>query len=168
MDRKIIMGCRNCDEKESRHSTEVRAQAYEQKPPRGDIDRPQAAPGFTGDPTAEERYQAFEQVKTMSYEELCAARVKKNEFMNLQAEHALKQMTDAMRRTHVEQLVAIINCEEINPMGMVPGAAVRVLNKILARDDFSFITAIYPNLRGDICTRLELLNEANLDIFPGL
>lgn len=152
------MGCRNCDEKESRYKTVTkvnpetgaRVTEYEQQPPKGDIDRSQPAPGFTTEPSAQDRYQAFEQVKTMSYKELCSARAKKNEFMNLQAEHALKGMTDAMRQTHVEQLVAIVNCEEVNPMGMVPGAAVRVLNKLLEREDFSFILTIYPNLKDTI------------------
>jgi len=100
---------------------------------------------------------AFLAAKNMSYEQMVEKKLFQQRLMEQQEEQLLGEMTEAMRRRHVDELVGVINSEKLTVPGMTPGQAVIALKKTLERDNFSFISSVYPKLKSVIDHRYATL-----------
>jgi len=143
------MSCKGCGDKPSRHV-----------PISGDIDSKPPARGFTPDPASGppgDPFMAFLAAKNMSYEQMVEKKLFQQRLMEQQEEQLLGEMTEAMRRRHVDELVGVINSEKLTVPGMTPGQAVIALKKTLERDNFSFISSVYPKLKSVIDHRYATL-----------
>jgi hypothetical protein len=98
-------------------------------------------------------FATFFAARDASYEELKAREEAQQKRMDAEGEVAMSYMTDAMRQIHIEQLIAMANCEKTGLPGMSPGQAVVALKELLARDDHKFVDNLYPGLRAAVDTR---------------
>ena len=156
------MGCRGCGEKSSRYSNMPKMT--------GDVDGAIAAPGFQPDPNStpsgrkvampsppspgeNDPMGSFLAAKSLSYEEMRDRIEFQQKLMESQQEQVMLQMTDAMRQIHIDELVAVVNCEKMAVPGMTEGQAIMALHEALQREDFSFITELYPGLKEAVSER---------------
>ena len=141
------MSCKDCGNKTSRHLAQS-----------GDVDREPAVP--PPGPAAPDPFSDFVAAKNASYDELKERQRMQQEMIASQHNFMLGEMTPAMKRKFIEDLVGVANAEMDFP-GMAPEQAVVAVKKALDRDDFSFITVLYPNLKPAVDTRyLDIVSKA--------
>lgn len=152
------MGCKGCEKKTSRYSNLTKMPA--------DIDTVEEvlpskpAPGFSppvgeapidyNNPQQQDPFASFFAARALSYEELTARRQFQQNVMEQQAEQVMLQMTDDMKQVHIDELIAVVNCEKMSVPGMTPQQAIVSLQETLEREDFSFIEVLYPGLKGAV------------------
>ena len=141
------MGCRDYGDKPSRHSQKVGPTDVDQVPERQPI--PGVSPiNSVRDPsnTPTDPYAAFLAAKSQSYEEMKQKREFHQRLMDSQQAQLVAEMSDAMRRIHVDELISVVNCDKMGVPGMTPGQAVTALHDHLACAEFKFIEDLYPGL----------------------
>ena len=167
------MGCRGCGDKANR-----------QMGVKGDLDARPPAPdtvtsnvnqgsfvgkGFKEMPTADPQVppmndpiSALVAAQKMSYEELTARRTMQQRMIKSQGDAILAEMTDAMKRVHVDELIGVANADLLALPGMTPAQAVIALRDVLSRDDFAFVEDLYPGLNEAVNKRYEKLRAERL------
>lgn len=147
------MSCKGCGDKPSRYAL-----------PGGDVDhQPQAGAGFapSGPP---DPLMEFVASKNVSYEEFVERQRFHQRLMEQQHNQMLVEMTDAMRRKYIDELVGVANADKIGAPGLSPDQAVVALKEVLDRPEFSFISDIYPNLRPAVASRYEEIKARALPL----
>lgn len=145
------MSCRDCGDKHSRYDKKVPSNVDETG---NRAQQVRDAPGFNAGP-ASDPFTSFFAAQKMTYEELGEQRRLHWQMIEQQTEQVFSQMTDAMRQIHVDELVAVVNCEKMSMPGMTSGQAIASLAEALERDDFSFVKDLYPGLKEVVTVRME-------------
>jgi len=145
------MTCRDCDKKTSRHAK------IHTMPKDLDQAEPQLGRGFSvedplggqvpPDQGPPDPFTTFLAARNLSYDEIMARKKLQLEILEKQSEVVMAQMTDDMRQIHLEELIAVVNCEGMSVPGMTPGQAIVVLKESLDKEEFSFAGDLYPGLR---------------------
>lgn len=148
------MACNNCGNKSSRHT------------PRGDIDNsmlgripspklvePASPPPANFDPS---------EINKLSYEELKNKRQEMDSKLKEQAELFIKNLSEPMKRLHVEMLVSIVNAETAGSQGISPEQALVTLKELLSREEFFFVSSIYPKLKEKVEERVKVLESERI------
>jgi len=160
------MGCRDCGKKVSR---------YGAKPPITHVDGPQGITMSINDVPPDERnyplsmsppdpYQAFVSAKSQSYEELKEVRDFRWRMMVNQQDQLRREMSPAMRRIHVEDLIISANSEAWGVPGVTPSQAVVMLQELLELEEFLFVEELYPGLKSKVNARFASIQN---DSLPG-
>ena len=147
------MSCHNCGNKtSSRHkpTSSVFVDIDKDRVPQNtEINMPGPAPqvgnGF-GPPGANDAFAAFLEAKRLTYEQLTERRLFQQRMVEKQQEQIMGEMSDSMRQVHVDELIAVANCDKAGIPGMTPVQAIVLLKETLERSDFSFIAPLYPGL----------------------
>lgn len=150
------MTCRDCDKKTSRHArihtmpkdldqTEPRlGQGFSVEDPLG---------GQTPNQGPPDPFTTFLAARNLSYDDIMARKQFQQEILEKQSEAVMAQMTNDMRQVHLEELIAVVNCEGMSVPGMSPGQAIVVLKESLDKKEFSFADDLYPGLREVVTER---------------
>lgn len=165
------MSCKSCkDKKPTRHTInaspsrpEVPAGSF--APQRGhDLGDVRTAKSFKP-PETDNPVEDFLAAKELSYAEIKSRQDAMLEAAREHSEVALHDMTDDMRRVYVESLVSVANGDLMSMGTLTPEQAIIGLYQLLQRDDFSFITNIYPTLKPQVEKRYEdiMKNKIVLD-----
>jgi hypothetical protein len=163
MEQGLEMACKNCGDENKPN----RYQPVSEPNGVGDIDRRAENKKTIQRPPKDspiDPYSVFLAARSLSYEELSARRKEQEKVMKDQSEKAIIQMTSAMRRIHVEEMVAVINYEAIAVQTVSPGQALRVLHELLQRPEFNDINTMYPKLKNEVNQRFRKLRENQLKL----
>jgi len=98
----------------------------------------------------------------MTYEDLTNRRLMQQRMIKRQSESILAEMTDAMRRVHIDELIGVANAERLSLPGMTPAQAIVALQEALGRPDFAFIEDVYPGLTAAVSSRYQKVVERRL------
>ena len=166
------MSCRDCGKKANR---------YGNKPVGGNLDALSAnrvpvqeeipGKGFKADFSNEELERAaaagdplmqFTAAKSKTYEELATRRQLEQRLIKSQSDAMLGEMTEAMKRVHVDELISVANADRLSLPGMTPAQAIVALQELLEREDFSFIENHYEGLTAAVKERYEELVSRRL------
>jgi hypothetical protein len=138
------MGCRNCGNKSERHTAAVTSDVIEA----GSTGKGFAPPVTNADPM-----EAMLAAKQLSYEQLTERREFHQRMILKNSDSLLEEMTDAMRRVHVDELISVYNGALLSLPGITPSQAVMTLHRLLQRTDFAFIEELYPGLTAAVNER---------------
>jgi hypothetical protein len=117
--------------------------------------RPEAAP--TRQQAPPDPAEAFQEAQKMSYTELAGRRAEQRRLVKEHTTLALGQMSEAMKRIHIEELILIADCDALS-QGAAPAQAVVALHCALEdMDHFDFIDGIYPELRAKVKVKYEAI-----------
>lgn len=147
------MACKGCEDKVSRYGG-VKVEG-------GDMDNSDKAYGPQGtmnqpvDPMS-----IFFSAKQYSYEELKSRQDFSREAAKQQSAHIMSEMTDAMKQIHLEELIATANCDMMSIPGMTSDQAVVAIKDALDRNNFAFVSTLYPGLKEAVDARYAII-EAN-------
>lgn len=169
------MVCRGCGDKKSRYAvgSDVdavpTARPVANLPGAGSVEIP--APGFASTPAEAEAARqtdplsAFVAAKGMSYEEMVERKRLQFKFLTQQEEQIMSEMTDAMRRVHIDELISVANFQRMGIPGMTPEQAIVALKDSMERPDFSNVLQHYPGLKEAVDKRYRELEDKMLP-FP--
>jgi hypothetical protein len=152
------MTCRDCGNKsKSRH--EIKSAPLAQS-----IEEAKAAIEQEHQMNPMDPMAALIAAKKMSYEDITERKLMQQRMLMKQSEAMYAEMTEAMRRVHVDELISVVNHSRFSLPGMTSGQAIVALHDILAREEFSFISDIYPGLREAVGHRYAELKD---NLLPG-
>lgn len=165
------MGCNGCRDKQSNRHTA----ASQQRPviPAGsftpvkpeDIANQQPYTGNSfREPDPGDPVQEFMAAREMGYEEIQARQSEMRKAADEQTEMALSQMTNDMKRTYVESLVAVANGDLMSLGTLTPEQAVIALKSLLDREDFGSVRDLYPKLKGRVNERYQQIISNNIPL----
>jgi hypothetical protein len=140
------MGCKDCSDKTSRYGG-LKMDAGDidtQAPPQG---TPKGNPAASGMAQPTDPMSIFLSAKAYSYVELKERQEFSRRAAIQQADHIMKEMTDAMRQVHLEELIATANSDIMSIPGMTSDQAIVSIKMSLDRPDFEYVTTLYPGLK---------------------
>jgi hypothetical protein len=142
------MGCKGCDDKTSRYGG--------LKMDAGDVDTQaplKGNPAASGMAQPSDPMSIFLSAKSFSYAELKERQEFSRRAAIQQADHIMKEMTDAMRQVHLGELIATANSDIMSIPGMTSDQAIVSIKMSLDRPDFAYVESLYPGLKDAINSR---------------
>lgn len=136
------MVCRNCGSGQSRHGN------IDVGTTNAEIGQSVPGAGFLPDDNKTfDPMMAFISAKSLTYQEMADRREFQQRMAEQQQEQLFLEMSDAMKQIHIDELIAVANCDKMGVPGMTPQQAIVALQETLSREDFSFVDELYPGLR---------------------
>jgi hypothetical protein len=143
------MGCSNCGDKNAGNRHKENIPIITTTKDQGEPAK--AAPSSPG--------EAFETARLLSYEELTDRTKASQELMDKHSEEAICNMTDHMKRFHIESLLGIYNLDITSMTGLSPNQALVGLKTTLDREDFKCVRDMYPTLKEQVDQKVEVLMQ---------